>query len=72
MLLLHQVLDDPNHKAAPDVVKLCESIHDFAIAAYLGKSDEFDRQLGKFARTYADQNESDYARFMQALEAGEL
>lgn len=24
------------------------------------------------ARTYADQNESDYARFMQALEAGEL
>lgn len=44
----------------------------FAIAAYLGKSDEFDRQLGKFARTYADQNESDYARFMQALEAGEL
>lgn len=44
----------------------------FAIAAYLGDSDDFDRALVKFARAYADQNEADYARFMQALEAGEL
>jgi uncharacterized protein (DUF2252 family) len=44
----------------------------FAITAYLGESDEFDRELVKFARSYADQNEADYARFMQAREAGEL
>lgn len=44
----------------------------FAIAAYLGETDEFDRQLAKFARAYANQNEADYALFMQAREAGEL
>ena len=44
----------------------------FAIAAYLGETDEFDRQLVKFARAYADQNEADYALFLQAREAGEL
>jgi hypothetical protein len=44
----------------------------FAIAAYLGNSDEFDRQLGRFARAYAKQNDADYALFMQAREAGEL
>ena len=44
----------------------------FAIAGYLGKSDAFECALAKFAAAYADQNETDYARFMQALEAGEL
>ena len=44
----------------------------FAIASYLGETDEFDRAMVKFARSYADQNEADYARFMQALEMGEL
>lgn len=44
----------------------------FAIAAYLGESDAFERALVKFARAYADQNEADYARFMQALETCEL
>jgi uncharacterized protein (DUF2252 family) len=36
-----------------------------AIAAYLGKSDPFDRAIAKFAAAYADQNERDY----EALEA---
>ena len=44
----------------------------FAIAAYLGETDEFDRALAKFARAYAKQNEADYKRFMEAREAGEL
>ena len=44
----------------------------FAIAAYLGKSDKFDKALAKFASTYADQNEADYERFMQAYNNGEL
>lgn len=44
----------------------------FAIAGYLGSSDKFDRAIASFAAAYADQNESDYARFMQALAADEL
>jgi len=44
----------------------------FAIASYLGKSDKFDKAIAQFASKYADQNELDYARFMQALEAGEM
>ena len=44
----------------------------FEIAGYLGKTDAFDRAIAKFARAYANQNEVDYARFMAALEAGEL
>lgn len=38
-----------------------------AIAAYLGKSDVFDNAALEFARTYAKQNERDYARFLEAL-----
>ena len=44
----------------------------FAIAAYMGDTDEFDKAVGKFARAYAQQNEADYRRFMEAYEAGEL
>ena len=44
----------------------------FAMAAYMGETDEFDKAIAKFARAYAKQNEADYQRFMQALEAGEL
>ena len=39
----------------------------FAIASYLGKSDKFDNALLEFARTYADQNEQDYAAFVKAI-----
>lgn len=44
----------------------------FAISSYLGKSDKFDKAIAEFASAYADQNEADYQRFMEALEAGEL
>ena len=44
----------------------------FAIAAYLGDTDEFDKAISKFASAYADQNEADYERFMEACRAGEL
>lgn len=39
----------------------------FAIAGYLGKSDEFDRALVSFASAYADQNLADYEAFLAAL-----
>ena len=44
----------------------------FAIAAYLGNTNEFDKALAKFAIAYADQNENDYVQFMKALEAGQM
>lgn len=44
----------------------------FAIAAYLGDDDAFDKAMAKFASAYADQNEQDYACFVEGLEKGEL
>jgi uncharacterized protein (DUF2252 family) len=43
-----------------------------AIAAYLGKSDRFDRAFADFAVRYADQNEKDYAAFVEAIASGRL
>jgi uncharacterized protein (DUF2252 family) len=43
-----------------------------AIAAYLGKSDAFDRAIGKFSLAYADQNERDYREMNQAVTSGRL
>ncbi|WP_353826993.1 DUF2252 domain-containing protein [Agromyces sp. SYSU T0242] len=43
-----------------------------AIAAYLGKSDRFDRAIAAFAADYADQNERDYAAFSRAVASGRL
>jgi uncharacterized protein (DUF2252 family) len=43
-----------------------------AIAAYLGKSETFERAILTFARAYADQNEADYQRLLRAEKAGEL
>ena len=40
-----------------------------AIAAYLGKSDSFDRAMASFAEAYADQNERDYAIFSKAVKS---
>jgi len=45
---------------------------DVAIGAYLGSSDAFDRALGEFATTYADQNERDHAALRQAIEDGRV
>ena len=43
-----------------------------AIAAYLGKGDVFDRAVGEFSSRYADQNERDYERFIEAISTGRL
>ena len=43
-----------------------------ALAAYLGKSDAFDRALAEFAVAYADQNEKDYATLVQAVRDGRI
>jgi uncharacterized protein (DUF2252 family) len=43
-----------------------------AIAAYLGKSDRFDRAITDFSLRYADQNEQDYQRFIGAIRSGSV
>jgi sugar/nucleoside kinase (ribokinase family) len=43
-----------------------------AIAAYLGKSDRFDRSITDFSERYADQNENDYQAFAGAIRSGRL
>jgi hypothetical protein len=43
-----------------------------AIAAYLGKSDTFDRAIATFAVAYADQNERDYQALQEAVSHGRL
>jgi len=44
----------------------------FAMAAYLGNSDSFEKALAKFAESYADQNERDYEVFAAACKSGRL
>ena len=43
-----------------------------AIAAYLGKSDKFDRSITDFSERYADQNDRDYQTFADAVRSGRL
>lgn len=43
-----------------------------AIASYLGQSDRFDRAIADFAGAYADQNDRDYAAFVDAVQSGRL
>ena len=43
-----------------------------AIAAYLGKSDSFDRAILAFADAYADQNERDHAALVAAIADGRV
>ena len=43
-----------------------------AIAAYLGRSDRFDRALARFAESYADQNERDHAALQEAVRTGRV
>jgi uncharacterized protein (DUF2252 family) len=43
-----------------------------AMAAYLGDSDAFDRSITDFAKRYADQNDEDYERFIEAIKSGRL
>lgn len=42
------------------------------IAGYLGRSERFDNAMQSFAVEYADQTERDYARFLEAIEAGQI
>ena len=42
------------------------------IAAYLGKSERFDRAIADFAEAYADQNERDHAALLAAVKAGRV
>jgi uncharacterized protein (DUF2252 family) len=41
-----------------------------AISGYLGKGKVFDKAVARFAETYADQTEKDYAALLQAIEDG--
>ena len=43
-----------------------------AMAAYLGKKHHFEEALADFAVAYADQNESDHARLVEAISSGRL
>ena len=42
------------------------------LAGYLGRSDVFDRAIAKFAATYADVVDADYAAFIAAIERGDI
>jgi NAD(P)H-dependent flavin oxidoreductase YrpB (nitropropane dioxygenase family) len=42
------------------------------LAAYLGKSDKFDRSITDFSERYADQNDRDYREFKKAIQSGRL
>jgi uncharacterized protein (DUF2252 family) len=42
------------------------------LSGYLGKSDEFDEAMGKFAVAYADQAERDHAALKHAVRAGKV
>jgi hypothetical protein len=42
------------------------------MAAYLGREDAFDRSITDFSERYADQNEQDYERFVEAIKSGRL
>jgi len=43
-----------------------------AIAAYLGKSDEFDKAIAAFAIAYANQTERDYQALAAAVKSGRI
>jgi uncharacterized protein (DUF2252 family) len=43
-----------------------------AIAEYLGGSGAFDTSITDFSQRYADQNEKDYERFVNAIRSGKL
>jgi hypothetical protein len=43
-----------------------------SISTYIGSSDAFDRALGRFAESYADQNERDYEALKRAVDSGRV
>jgi hypothetical protein len=42
------------------------------ISGYLGSSDQFDLAIEEFAVAYADQNQLDYQRLLNAIECRRL
>jgi uncharacterized protein (DUF2252 family) len=42
------------------------------ISGYLGSSEDFDHAIADFAVAYADQNEKDYRRLLEAISAGRV
>jgi sugar/nucleoside kinase (ribokinase family) len=42
------------------------------MASYLGSDDAFDQSITDFSERYADQNEQDYERFVEAIKSGRL
>jgi uncharacterized protein (DUF2252 family) len=42
------------------------------ISGYLGNSEDFDHAVADFAIAYADQNEKDYQRLLEAISAGRV
>ncbi len=42
------------------------------VSGYLGDDDVFDRAIGDFARKYADRNDADHSRMLEAVKGGEL
>lgn len=44
----------------------------YALAAYLGAGKPFERAMQEFAASYADQNDSDYAAFLRAIDEGRI
>ncbi len=43
-----------------------------ALAGYIGKNDEFEQAIARFADAYADQTEKDYERFKTAVNSGRI
>ncbi len=43
-----------------------------AIAAYLGEEETFDRAIAEFAAAYADTNEADHERLLEAIAEGRI
>jgi Uncharacterized protein conserved in bacteria (DUF2252) len=42
------------------------------ISGYLGSSEDFDHAVADFAIAYADQNDKDYRRLLEAISAGRV
>ena len=43
-----------------------------AVAAYLGGGEAFDRAILEFSKAYADQNERDYQKLVEAVQSGRI
>jgi hypothetical protein len=43
-----------------------------AIAGYFGTGEAFDKAIADFAVAYADQNDSDFEKFKEAIDSGQI